>query len=284
MAGVVATSSVLFGGCAGGGPASSNSTPTTTSGPTTQASTSVPTTQASLPTATPETTAAPEEYAPPIAGLHKNLDVSGNVIYLADGTNPYGLKEDAVAGYFNPNVEVQNPDGTATNGAVDLDAKVVQELGVDGLHIPLPIDVGKDARVIVTFDNNGWRNTPRLHLTFSGEALAVSNIIPDSLNTLAVTSPGPGFTWVYASKHVAIDPVTPLTDQTALEDTLVYGQGDSTIDQTLDVITEVPVSFGATYGHVSNSLSISISNGKDSRPVAPLLVGGFSVFLMTGNA
>jgi hypothetical protein len=279
----------LFSGCA---------TPTVTPSPAPSALPTLrPTTPSpsptEAPTATPEITAAPEKIPPAIAGLHESVDASGSGTYLADGTNPYGFKENSVAGYFNPNVKTENPDGTTTNGAVDLDAKVVLKLGVDGSHVPLPVDVGKDAKVDITFDSNGWHNpktitsysngwhgTPRVYLAFPGQTLAVSSTFTTNTKCefMLPSDDNKTWTWIFGSVSNMQDPTLPLTDQTALDDTLVYGQGDSMyMDSVYNTFPSKALSFGATYAHVRNSLSVSITNSEDSREISLLKVGVFPV-------
>jgi hypothetical protein len=239
------------------------------------------------PIATPEITAAPEKLAPPIAGLHVTFDASGNEIYIADKINPYGLKENAVGGYFNENVKMENPDGTTTNGGLDLNIQVVKKLDVDVNKVPLGIDPGKTGNVKITSDNNGWHNIPRIHLAFPGETFVGLNVIADSLNFVEHENVKPPFTWLYGNYDMLFSASVPLTDQTARQDRLCYGQGDSSIDTPTSTdagITNKAAAYGKIYGHISNSMDISITNAKDSRSVAPLMLGKYPVFMMAPTA
>lgn len=212
---------------------------------------------------------------------------------MASKGNPYGLKEDAPAGVFDPYVSTTNTDGSVVKGGVDLHPSVVEALGVDGDHVPLPVDIGSSARVVMTFDVvtldlNGPVAVHRALLSFGGETLPVSNVIPQTKNKGAiglVMHPGLNFNWYFLNKALAnFGQPDPITDDTAIGDVVVFGEKNST--STLDIVTDVhwnsPVPLGRRYANAANSVSVSVMSGHDSRPVVPMTVGdGIPVFVQS---
>lgn len=254
-------------------PPSVNTSPTV--GPTLPAT---PSAEVSLP---------PEQGAPNIDGLQKKAGSSGDITYYAQEHNKYGLAKDAVAGYYDPNVEMKYTDGTTTEGALDLHTKVIEQLGVDGDHIVFPIDVGKNGQVKITFDNHGAAGTPEALLSFEGKSFPIGNAIPQDKNNgiyCAVTDPGKYFNWRTMDQAWTVYGLpTPITDDTAISNLLVYGKigTSSSLDAKADINWNSPLQIGTKYANVQNSLSISIvgTDGEiDTRPVNPLLVGGKPVF------
>lgn len=119
---------------------------------------------------------------PQIAGLKAELQV-GKVIYLAEKSNSYGLKENQYAGEYKPNVVVENKQ----TGGVVLKSPVVSKLVQEKLAaipnqkdkwtVPVPVDVtSATSKIFLNFETGIEMNTSILSINVT-EYLPVTNII-----------------------------------------------------------------------------------------------------------
>ncbi|MBM4449010.1 MAG: hypothetical protein FJ015_07230 [Chloroflexi bacterium] len=86
---------------------------------------------------------------PAITGLHQEIqEIHGvkTVVYRAENSNPYGIKENVFAGLFYPEFYNRSPEKTEQTGAVSLRVEVTNQLLLkagfpDNVIFPLPYDI-----------------------------------------------------------------------------------------------------------------------------------------------
>jgi hypothetical protein len=205
----------------------------------------------------------------PIAGLRAAL-VEGRALYYALASNRYGLKAGSYAGEFDPNVTMQQADGSsAQTGGIVLVGPAVKGLIADKLAsisapaqrwiVALPVDIRAATKTVdVGFDQyglHGWSDTPRVVVRFSGQ-LPVVNVIPNNagyhvlVEQLGVTA------WQ------VIDPArlglsaTKLDPDHPMNELLVYGSGTPSVPR--DVLVDRRVAVGQPMLSASDEVSVSL--------------------------
>jgi hypothetical protein len=229
----------------------------------------------------------------PVAGLRAAL-VEGRALYYALASNRYGLKAESYAGEFDPNVTMQQADGSsAQTGGIVLVGSAVNRLIADKLatisipaqrwSVALPVDIRAATKTVdVSFDQyglHGWSDTPRVVVRFSGP-LPVVNAIPNNagyhvlVEQLGVTA------WqVIDPVRLGLSP-TELDPDHPMNELLVYGSG--TPSTSKDVLVDHRVALGQPMLTASDEVSVSlVVNGSraDLGPDQVLKVGDVPVFV-----
>jgi hypothetical protein len=229
----------------------------------------------------------------PVAGLRAAL-VEGRALYYALAANRYGLKTGSYAGEFDPNVTMQQADGSsAQTGGIVLVGAAAKRLIADNLAsisapaqrwiVALPVDIRAATKTVdVGFDQyglHGWSDTPRVVVRFSGQ-LPVVNVIPNNagyhvlVEQLGVTA------WQ------VIDParlglsLTKLDPDHPMNELLVYGSGTPGVRK--NVLVDRRVAVGQPMLTASDEVSVSlVVNGSraDLGPDRVLKVGDVPVFV-----
>jgi hypothetical protein len=231
---------------------------------------------------------------PPIQGLGLSL-AEGKVTYFALSSNKYGLKTGSYAGEFEPNVTMQQPDGSSiqTGGAV-LVGQVVNRLiagaiaaysaPADKWVVALPVDIrtGSNKSVDVSFDQfglHGLIDAPRVVVRFSGK-YPVVNVIPANAGYHVLVEE------VGVTAWQVIDPVrlglspTKLDPDHPMNELLTYGSGTANVRR--DVAVDRRVEIGRVMLTATDEVSVSLAV-RDSRadlgPSRVLKIGDVPVFV-----
>lgn len=229
----------------------------------------------------------------PVVGLRTAL-VEGRVLYYALASNRYSLKAGSYAGEFDPNVTMQQADGSsAQTGGIVLVGPAANRLIADKLAsisapaqrwvVALPVDIRAASKTVdVGFDQyglHGWSDTPRVIVRFAGQ-LPVVNVIPNNagyhvlVEQLGVTA------WQ------VIDPArlglsaTKLDPDHPMNELLVYGNG--TPSARRDVLVAGRVAVGQPMLAASDEVSVSLvvrGSRADLGPDRVLKVGDVPVFV-----
>lgn len=229
----------------------------------------------------------------PVAGLRAAL-VEGRALYYALASNRYGLKAGSYAGEFDPNVTMQQADGSsAQTGGIVLIGPAANRLIADRLAtisvpdqrwtVALPVDIRAATKTVdVSFDQyglHGWSDTPRVVVRFSGP-LPVVNAIPNNagyhvlVEQLGVTA------WQVLDPARLGLSLTKLDPDHPMNELLVYGSGTPGVRK--DVLVDRRVAVGQLMLTASDEVSISlVVNGSraDLGPDRVLKVGDVPVFV-----
>jgi hypothetical protein len=229
----------------------------------------------------------------PVAGLRTAL-VEGRVLYYALASNRYNLKTGSYAGEFDPNVTMQQADGSsAQTGGIVLVGPAANRLIADNLAsisapsqrwiVALPVDIRNATKTVdIAFDQyglHGWSDTPRVVVRFAGQ-LPVVNVIPNNagyhvlVEQLGVTA------WQ------VIDPTrlglsaTKLDPDHPMNELLVYGSGTPGVRKS--VLVDRRVAVGQPMLTASDEVSVSLvvrGSRADLGPDRVLQVGDVPVFV-----
>ena len=229
---------------------------------------------------------------PAVKGLTAKL-VDGHALYYAPAHNRYGMRTNAVAGEFVPQVSIEQADGSsAQTGGVVLAGPVVTQLIADRLAsiedqadrwtVALPVDIrGTTHAIDVSFDDfgfHGWSDTPRVVVKFSGQ-MKVTEIIPNNAGFHVLVESLGLTTWQAIDPERLNLPETRLDPDHLMNELVVYGTG--TTNLIADIMANHPIPVGRTMLLATDEVSVSLVV-RDSRanlgPDRILTVGDVPVF------